>query len=118
MLKVTLLLERQTSDQSISHTTVNNVFRNYKKNESNVLKDGILKELQYDFKDLHPEAHQPKVEENNIDVIGVSMMPNANGRNVPHGDSVKIRRNPGESAEDLIDHIKPAIRQNLDIMIC
>ena len=32
------------------------------------------------------------------------------------GDSVKIRPHPGASMEDLIDHIKPAIRKNPDIV--
>ena len=33
------------------------------------------------------------------------------------GDSVKIRPHPGASTEDLIDHIKPAIRKNPDIVV-
>ena len=33
------------------------------------------------------------------------------------GDSVKIRPHPGTSTEDLIDHIKPAIRKNPGIVV-
>ena len=33
------------------------------------------------------------------------------------GDSVKIRPHPGISTEDLIDHIKPAIRKTPDIVV-
>ena len=33
------------------------------------------------------------------------------------GDSVKIRPHPGASTEDMIDHIKPAIRKNPDIVV-
>ena len=33
------------------------------------------------------------------------------------GDSVKVRPHPGASTEDLIDHIKPAIRKNPDIEV-
>ena len=33
------------------------------------------------------------------------------------GDSVKIRPHPGASTEDLIDHIKPAIRKNPEIVV-
>ena len=33
------------------------------------------------------------------------------------GDSVKIRPHPGASTEDLIDHIKPAIRKSPDIVV-
>ena len=33
------------------------------------------------------------------------------------GDSVKIRPHPGASTEDLIDHIKPAICKNPDIVV-
>ena len=36
---------------------------------------------------------------------------------MPRGDSVKIWPHPGASTEDLIDHIKPAIRKNPDIVI-
>ena len=55
---------RKTNDKSISHTTGNNVFRNDKKNKSNIPKDDRFKELQVSFKDVHPEAHQPKVKKN------------------------------------------------------
>ena len=34
-----------------------------------------------------------------------------------HGYSVKIRPHPGVSTEDLIEHIKPAIRKNPDIVV-
>ena len=34
-----------------------------------------------------------------------------------HGDSVKIRTHPGVSMDDLINHIKPAICKNPDIVI-
>ena len=50
-------LTRKTNNKSISHTTGNNAFRNDKKNESNISKDGRFKELQVSFKDLHSEAH-------------------------------------------------------------
>ena len=76
----------------------------------------IFKELQVSFKDLHPEAPQPKVKKN-IVVIGNSIIKNVNGRDVSRGDSVKIRPHPGASTEDLIDHIKPAIRKNPDIVV-
>ena len=33
------------------------------------------------------------------------------------GDSVKIRPHPGASKDNLIDHIKPAIRKNPDIVV-
>ena len=33
------------------------------------------------------------------------------------GDSVKIRPHPGASTQDLIDHIKPAMRKNPDIVV-
>ena len=33
------------------------------------------------------------------------------------GDSVKIRPHPRASTENLIDHIKPAIRKNSDIVV-
>ena len=34
-----------------------------------------------------------------------------------HGDSVKIRTHPEVSTDDLIDHIKPAICKNPDIVV-
>ena len=108
---------RKTNDKSISHTTGNNAFRNDKKNDSNVPKDDRLKELQVSFKELHPEAHQPKVEKKNIVDIGDSMIKNVNRRDVSRGDSVKIRPHPGASTEDLTAHIKPAIRKNPDIVV-
>ena len=81
---------RKTSDKSVSHTTGNNAFRNNKENESNVQKDGGLEELQVCFKDLHYEAHQPKVKKTKIVVIGDSVLKSVNGRDVSPGDSVKI----------------------------
>ena len=33
------------------------------------------------------------------------------------GDSVKIRPHPGASTQDLIDHIKPAMCKNPDIVV-
>ena len=36
---------------------------------------------------------------------------------VSRGDLVKTRLYPGASTEDLIDHIKPAIRKNPDIVV-
>ena len=80
---------RNTNDKSINHTNGNNDFRKGKKNESNVPKDGRFKELKASFKDLHPEAYQPKVRKNII-VIGDSIIKNANGRDVSRGDSVKF----------------------------
>ena len=119
-LKIFVIQARKTNgksnDKSISHTTGNNIFRNDKRNESNVPKDDEFKELQVSFKDLHVEAHQPKVKENII-VIGNSIIKNVSGRDVSCGDSVKIRPNPVASTEYLIDHIKPAIRKNLDIAV-
>ena len=106
----------QIIDKSISRTNTNNALQNYKNNESNVPKDDRFKELQVSFKDLHPEAHQPK-EKKNIVVIGDSIIKNVNGRDVSRGDSVKIRPHPGASTEDLFDHIKPAIRKNPDIVV-
>ena len=64
---------RKTNDESISHTTGNNAFRNGKKNESNVPKDDRFKELKVSFEDLHLEAHRPKVKKN-IAVIGNSII--------------------------------------------
>ena len=108
---------REKIDESISHTSENNAFRNDEMNESNVPKDERLKELQISFKDLHPEAHQPKAEKKNIVGIGDSMMKNVNGKDVSRGDSVKIRPHLGASTEDLIDHIKPAALKNPDIVV-
>ena len=53
----------------------------------------------------------------NIVVVGDSIIKNVNGRDVSRGDSVKIRPHPWASAEDLNDHIKPAIRKNPDIVV-
>ena len=106
----------KTNDKSISHTTGNNAFWNDKKNESNFLKDDRFKELQIRFKDLHPVAYQPKVKKN-ILVIVDSILKNVNGRDVSGGDSIKIWPHPGASSEDLIDHIKPVMRKNPDIVI-
>ena len=103
------------NDKSINRTNTNNALQNDKKNESNVPKDDRFKELQVGFKDLHPEALQPKVKKN-IVVIGDSIIKNVNGRDVSRGDSVKIRRYPGASTENLIDHTKPAIRKNPEIV--
>ena len=107
---------RKINDKSIRHTNTSNALRNDKKNESNVPKDDRFKELQVSFKDLHPEAHQPKVKKN-IVVIGDSIIKNVNGRDVSRGDSVKIRPHPGASTEDLFDHIKPVIRKSPDIVV-
>ena len=97
-------------------TTGNNAFRNDNKNESNVPKVDRFKELQVSFKDLHREAHQPKVKKN-IVVIGDFIIKNVNIRDVSRDDSGKIRPHPGASTEDLIHHIKPAIYKNPDIMV-
>ena len=64
---------RRRKNKSISHTTGNNAFQNDKKNESNFPKDYRFEELQVSFKDLHPEAHQPKVTKN-IVVLGDSII--------------------------------------------
>ena len=45
------------------------------------------------------------------------MTKNVNGRDVSRVDSVTIRPHPGASTEDLIDHIKPAICKNPDILV-
>ena len=44
-----------------------------------------------------------------------SMTKNVNGRDVSYGDLAKIRPHPLASTEDLIDHIKPAIRKILTL---
>ena len=53
----------------------------------------------------------------NVVVIVDSIIKNVNGRDVSCGDSVKTRPRPGVSTKDLIDHIKPAIRKNSDIVV-
>ena len=85
---------RKINDKSISRTNTNNALQNDKKNESNVPKDDRFKELQVSFKDLHPEAHQPK-EKKNIVVIGDSIIKNIKGKDVSRDDSVKIRPHLG-----------------------
>ena len=45
------------------------------------------------------------------------MIKNVIGKDVYHGDSVKIRPHPGASTEDLTDHIKPAIRKDSVIVV-
>ena len=109
-------ITRKANDKSISYTTQNNAFWNDEKNEPNVPKDDRFKELQVSFKDLHPEAHQPKVKKNII-VIGDSIIKNFNGKDVSRGDSAKIRHHPGASTEDLTDYIKPAILKNPEIVV-
>ena len=64
------------------------LLRNDKKNGSNVPKDDRFKELQDSLKDLHPEAHQPKVKKNIV--TGDSVIKNVNGRDVSGDDSVKF----------------------------
>ena len=81
---------RKINDKSISHTAGNNAFQNDKKNESNAPKDDRLKELQLSFKDLNPEAYQPKIEKKNIVVFGDSVIKNVNRRDVSCGNSVKF----------------------------
>ena len=70
-----------------------------------------MEELQVSFKDLYPEAHQPKVEKTKIVVLGDSMMKNVNGRDVSRCVSFKIRPKPVALTEDLTDHIIPTIRK-------
>ena len=103
--------------KSISHTTGNNTFRNDKKNEPNVQKDGRLEDLQVSFKDFHPEAHQRKVEKTNIVVIGDSMIRNVNRRGVSRGNSVEIRPHPRALKEDRIKQIKTVISEKSDIVV-
>ena len=102
--------------KSISHTFGSDALQNDKKNESNVPNYDTLKKLQFSFKDLHPEAHQPKVK-NKIVVIGDSIIKNVNGRDVSRGDLVKTRLHPRTSTEDLIDHIKPTILKKIGIVV-
>ena len=64
------------------------LLRNDEKNESNAPKDDRFKELQDSLKDLHPEAHQPKVNKNIV--TGDSIIKNVNGRDVSRDDSVKF----------------------------
>ena len=63
------------------------------------------------LKDLHPEAHQQKVEKKNVVFIWDSMKKNNNGRDGSSDDSVKIQPHPVASTQNLIDHIKPGIRK-------
>ena len=80
LLKKTLKtneLERQTIKVLVIPPE-KTLFPNDKKNESNVLKDGRLKEQQVAFKDSHPEDHQTKVEKKNIAFIGNSMTKDGN----------------------------------------
>ena len=72
LLKKTLALERQMIKVLVIPPE-KNLFPNDKKNESNVLKDGRLKEQQVGFKNSHPEDHQKKLEKKNIAFIGNSM---------------------------------------------
>ena len=76
-----------------------------------------MKDWKNCIKDLHSEGHQPKVEKKNIVAIEDSMIKNVNGRDLSRGDSVKILSHPGASTEDLIAHIKPAVRKNPDIAV-
>ena len=62
-------------------------------------------------------THQPKVEKTNIVFIGDLMIKNVSGRDVSCRDSIKIRLHPGASTEDLVDQIKPAIREKPDILV-
>ena len=107
---------KKINDKSICRTNTNNPLQNDKNNESNVPNDDRFKEVQVSFKDLHSEAHQPKVKKN-IVVIGDSIIKNVDAMNVSRGDSVEIRPHHGASMEDLIDRTKPSIRKNPDIVV-
>ena len=106
---------RKTTDKSISNTTENKTFRNDKKNEPNVQKDNKMEELHVSLKNLYTETHQRKAEKKKIVSNGDSIVKNVDGWDVSRGDSVKIRPHPRGSTEDLVDHIKPAIRKKPDI---
>ena len=93
---------RKINDKRVSHSNTSNALQNDKKNDSNFPKDGRFKELHVSFKDLHPEAHQPKVKKN-IVVIWDSIIKSVSGRDVSRGDSVKIRPHPGPSTEILMN---------------
>ena len=107
---------RKTNDKSTVIPLETTLFEMIKRMSQTFQRMTDLNELQVSFKDLHPEAHQAKVKKN-IVVIGDSIIKNVNGKDVSRGDSVKIRPHPGASTEDLIDHIKPAIRKKPDIVV-
>lgn len=117
--------ERSTIDNK-EHIENNNTTVNQRKElKSNDVKYSARKEEKNtkekkDDKDSSKSSNKNKSllqEKKSIIVVGDSMIKNITGSGISKNHSVKIRPHPAATTTDILDHMKPELRQNPDKII-
>ena len=69
------------------------------------------------MRDPQENENRNKNSQGHIFVIGDSMVKHINGPGISKNNQVQVKNHPGATTDDIIDYIKPTIRQKPDIVI-
>ena len=69
------------------------------------------------MRDPQEKENRNKNSRRHIFKIGDSMVKHINGPGISKNDQVQVKTHPGATTDDIIDYIKPSIRQKPDIVI-
>ena len=69
------------------------------------------------MRDPQEKENRTKKSGRHVCIIGDSMVKHITGPGISKNDQVQVKAHPGATAEDIIDYIKPTIRQKPDIII-
>ena len=62
------------------------------------------------------KENRNKKSRRHVFIIGDSMVKHITGPGIPKNDQVQVKSYPGDATDDIIDYIKPTIRQKPDIV--
>ena len=68
-------------------------------------------------RDPQEKENRTKKSRRHICIIGDSMVKHITGPGISKNDQIQVKTHPGATTEDIIDYIKPTIRQKPDIVI-
>ena len=69
------------------------------------------------MRDPQEKENRNKKSPRHIFIIGDSKLKHINGPGISKNDQVQVKTHPGATTDDIIDYIKPTIRQKPDIVI-
>ena len=69
------------------------------------------------MRDPQEKENKNKKSRRQVFIIGNSMVKHVTGSAGSKNDQVQVKTHPGATTDDIIDYVKPTIRQKLDIAI-
>ena len=88
-----------------------------KTEKKDITREADRKDSQAKPQSTQQETNEEKKKKKYIEVVGDSMINGFEERGLCKGNHVKVRKHPGASSTDFIDHVKPVLRKKPDTII-